>query len=227
MDISNLGNTMNLYSPTAAQGVSTSQVSGGGADGDSGRVHHGRGHGRGGQMQQAMMEALQSMGLAMPQQAGGAGAAGTNTSTSAGGGDSDGDADGGGSSATSSIKNDMRQFMHALFQSIRSENSAGTTSASQASGSGDSSTNFAAGLSALISTVSNGTAPTDLQTAFNTLAADLQASSSSSTTGGGSSGTGAGNAQATLQAFLTQLQQNLGYGASTSASTGNVISTSA
>ena len=82
------------------------------------------------------------------------------------------------------------------------------------------------GLSALIAQVGNGTAPADLQSAFAKVAADLQPTTATTTPGSSSSsGTTASTPQATLQALLTQLQQNLGYGASSStAAVGNFLS---
>ena len=74
---------------------------------------------------------------------------------------------------------------------------------------------FSSGLAALITQVSNGNAPTDLQNAFNTLVTDLQAaggngnaSTSTTTTG---TGTTASGTPVTLQSLLTTLQQDLGY----------------
>lgn len=216
-------NTSNYVSPlTSTQGVQTTpQVQGASdpdGDGDGGGRAH-KSHGRGGQMQQAMMQALQSLGLSMPQQAAGSSASSQANSSK----DADGDSDGS-TSATSNVKKDLRQFMHALFQAVKTEktSSSSTTDASSA----DPKANFAAGLSALISQVSNGSAPSDLQSAFSKLASDLQPANATSTSSANASSSGAGTTQqATLQALLTQLQQNLGYGSSSMASTGNVIST--
>jgi hypothetical protein len=72
---------------------------------------------------------------------------------------------------------------------------------------------FAGGLGAVISQVSNNQAPTQLQDAFAKVLADLQPAAPASGTGGSATGT-----SVTLQALLTQLQQNLGYGAAGSAS---------
>lgn len=216
MSISSTSNTLNVYPPVPLQGATTPQVSGGtdpDGDGDGARVH--RGHGRGGQMQQAMMQALQSLGLSLPQPSG-SNAAGTSTS------DSDGDADGS-TAATGHVKHDMRQFMHALFQAVKGENTGATASGDGTASTGDPKANFAAGLSALIAQAGNGSAPTELQDAFKQLSSDLQSSGASS--GAGGSATSAPSA--TLQALLTQLQQNLGYGNSSLAATGNVISTQA
>jgi hypothetical protein len=81
----------------------------------------------------------------------------------------------------------------------------------------------------LISQVSNGTAPSDLQSAFDKVAADLtQSGSSSANITAASSGSASSSSSATLQALLTQLQQNLGYGtSSSSAAIGNLLTTQA
>jgi hypothetical protein len=79
---------------------------------------------------------------------------------------------------------------------------------------------FAGGLGAVISQVSNNQALAPLQDAFARIVADLQPAAPSS--GAGDAGTGA---QVTLQALLTQLQQNLGYGAAGHTSAlGNLVS---
>ena len=222
------------YVAPAALTQGASQVSGASdpdGDGDGGGHRSHKARGAGGQMQNALMQALQSLGLTVPQQT----SATTTTTAAASAGqtssgtDSDGDNDGS-TSATSSVKKDMRQFMHALFQAVKTENASST---SGSSGTGTSSTdpksNFAAGLSALISQVSNGTAPADLQSAFAKVAADLQpASATSASSDSTSTGTSSSTSQATLQALLTQLQQNLGYGATSStAAIGNFVSTQA
>ena len=218
----NISATSSLLSPLATTaGVqptsvgSTSDPNGDG-DGNGGRVHHSH---RGGQMRQALMQALQSLGLSMPQATTGASAS-TQTSASAEG---DGDADGS-TAATGNVKQDMRQFMHALFLAVNSEAAPAASTGSSVSGT---QSNFASGLSALISQVSSGTAPASLQSAFAQLTSDLQQAANSSVdpTAGATS---AGTAQATLQALLSALQQDLGYGASsTTPAVGNSISTQA
>jgi hypothetical protein len=171
-------------------------------------------------MQQAMMQALQSLGLAVPGQpqatSGSSPTSPSSTST-----DSDGDSDGS-TAATGSIKKDLRQFMHALFQAVKSESSA--TSGNGTSASTDPKANFAAGLTALISQVSNGSAPSDLQSAFTQLTSDLQAAGSAAT----ATTTSATSAATTsLQALLTELQKNIGYGSSTLSPVGNLLNQTA
>ena len=190
-------------------------------DGDGGRVHHGH---RGGGMGHAVMQALQSLGLNLSQPA-----SPSSQSNAAGTTDSDGDNDGsGGASGASSVRQDLHQFMHALFQAIRSE-SAGSSDANSAATtapSGDPRAAVGSGMAALVSQVSNGSAPADLQSAFDKLLKDTQgaaaASSFSNTTGSPASGNA--TSTVTLQQLLTQLQQTLGYGpASTSDLLGNAL----
>lgn len=201
------------------QALQQPAVSNAGGDGDGGaRVHRG---GRGGQMQQAMLQALQSLGLSLPQQTATAGSA----QTASGSPDNDGDTDGS-TSATGNVKNDLRQFMHALFQAVKKESSTASAAAGTTGSSNDPKTNFSAGLSALISQASSGTAPSHLKDAFAQLMSDLQpsgAASSGAANSGGTAGASTTSPQTTLQALLAQLQQNLGYGGSNLAATGNVV----
>jgi hypothetical protein len=74
-------------------------------------------------------------------------------------------------SAKGEIKHATAQFMHALFQAVAGE----SVPAPSSSGSrNDPKASFAAGLSALITEASKGTAPAALQAAFDKLAAALQ-----------------------------------------------------
>ena len=187
-------------------------------DGDGG-VRVRKAHGGGGQMHQALTQALQSLGLSMPQ--------GSSTTTSAsqtpGSTDSDGDSDGS-TSATGGVKQDMRQFMHALFQAVKGETPSGASTTGP--NPTDPTAGFTAGLSALISQVSSGSAPSDLQGAFTKLVSDLQQANPTSTNAGSATGTtGAASTQATLQALLANLQQDLGYANSSTSAIGNSIST--
>jgi hypothetical protein len=101
---------------------------------------------------------------------------------------------------------------------------ASPTASSQSSS--DPKANFAAGLSALISQVSNNQAPAGLQSAFFQVVTDLQRTNG--TAGTSSGATTSSNPQATLQALLTQMQQNLGYGATSSSSAlGNILTAQA
>ncbi len=204
-------------------------------DGDGGtRKAHRHGHGHG-QMQAALMQALQSLGLAAPTAATsstasttGTTASTTNSSATAVSGATSDDDSGGSSAGASSVKKDLRQFMHALFQAVKNDAAAsGSTATGGTSGTSatsDPKSNFASGLSTLITQVSNGQAPSDLQNAFSQVVADMQPTTSASSSNAGGSGSGT-SPQATLQALLTQLQQNLGYGSTSStASIGNFLS---
>lgn len=175
-------------------------------------------------MGHAVMQALQSLGLNLSQPA-----SSNSQSNATGATDSDGDSDGsGGASGTSSVRQDLHQFMHALFQAIRSESAgpSGANSAGTASPSGDPRAAIGNGMAALVSQVSNGSAPADLQSAFDKLLSDAQgvtAGSSASNITGSQAG-GDATSTVTLQQLLTQLQQTLGYGpASTSDLLGNAL----
>jgi hypothetical protein len=200
---------------SGAQNTQVSSASDSDGDGD-GSVRKSQGHG---QLQGALLQALQSLGLTPTQPTSASTPASSATATTSAGTDSDGDNDGSGSK-TGGVKNDVRQFLHALFQAIKGESTAGssTTSAS----STDPKANFAAGLSALITQASNGTAPTDLQNAFSTLATDLQANSPAAASA--TSGSTDAASQKQLLQLLTQFQQNLGYGGTSSnAALGNLL----
>lgn len=222
-----------IYVPPSSvlQSTQSSQVSGSDPDGDGDggqkvKRHGGHGHG---QMQNVLMQALQSLGLGGAAITGTSGSSTATTSTQSSSKDSDGDTDGSGSSSVGNIKSDVRKLMHALFQAVKGEG-ATSGSSSTANGTGsDPKTNFAAGLSALISQVSNGQAPAELQSAFSQVVSDLQgANGASSSVGTGNTSSGTASPQVTLQALLTQMQQNLGYGAASSTSAlGNIVSAQA
>ncbi|HEY2189678.1 MAG TPA: hypothetical protein VGH48_14065, partial [Caldimonas sp.] len=166
-------------------------------------------HGRGGHMGHAVMDALQSLGLSVPQ-----------TAPSAGGDAATGGNGQDASSSTSAIQSDVHDLMHTLFEAVKGEQTAAGGATNGAADPSHSASSFSSGLSALISQVAGGNAPADLQTAFTKLESDLQANSAASS---------AGNATpVTLQAFLSKLQDSLGYGASgTSTATGNITSSAA
>jgi hypothetical protein len=215
MNITSLSSSVpTIGSSSSIQPGQVSSPSDPDGDGD-GRVH--KPHGRGGHMHAALTEAFQSLGLTVPQ----GGASASSGSASAGGDSSTS----GASSATGNVRQDMHDFMHELFQAVKSEGSANPTTTD--SGSGDPQSSFAAGLSALISQVSNGSAPAGLQDAFSKLAADLQGSASSSATTDASASSASASTQPTLQALLTNLQQDLGYGKSSTSAVGNSVSAQA
>jgi hypothetical protein len=129
------------------------------------------------------------------------------------------------SSEERTIAGDVRHLMHALFEDVRAENllapSGGSASASSTPGS-----SFASGLAALISQVQSGSAPANLQRAFDSLVANLSQVGTQSAPAVASDSPPAAsavapastlNTQALLVQFLTNLQTDLGlgYGGST------------
>ena len=221
-----ISNALTASQTPGSPGLRGPQGNGGDADGDgdgSGASRLGKGRGQGGQIQQAIVQAFQSLGLNMPSQVNSASA----SNASSGSTNSDGNTEGS-AADTTSLQNDMRQFMHTLFQALKGESgtdSSGTASSggSQSGGhSGPRKAHFAADLSKLISQTGNGNAPSDLQSAFAKLMQDMQATNAA---GSGTQGSNADTTATTLQGFLNQLQQNLGYGTSSLPATGNLIST--
>jgi hypothetical protein len=120
---------------------------------------------------------------------------------------------------------------------VRAENllapSSGSVSASSTPGS-----SFASGLAALVSQVQSGSAPANLQRAFDALVANLSQAGTQSASAAVSASTAAPastlNTQALLVQFLTNLQTDLGlgYGGSTgapaqSATSGVMVNTAA
>ncbi len=187
-----------LAAASSVSAASSAQDPDGDDDGQA-RVHHG-GHHRGGAVGSAVMAALQSLGLSV--------------SPSSGSAPQVSDASSLGNS--SPVGQDVRKVMHALFKAVRSESaSASDASGSASTGAAGAPSPFANGLSALITQVANGSAPSDLQSAFSQLVQDA-----------GSSGAAA-NASASLQGFLTQLQANLGYAVSGGSGSGNLMTTQA
>jgi hypothetical protein len=205
-------------------------------DGDGGVKKSGGHHGGHGQMQNALAQALQSLGLTLPSGTAAASATGSPSTTvgsAQSGTDNDGDSDGS-TSAPNKIQTDMHQLMSAIFQAVKSEGAASSTStATGTTGNADPSMSFASGLSALITQAANGQAPSDVQNAFSQIVANLQSASgvagASSTSGAATTAatatvTGTGTSASstenlTLQALLTQLQQNIGYNTANNAST--------
>lgn len=185
-------------------------------DGAGGKHAH-RSH-RGGHMREALMQALQNLGLSAPAQASAAPAASSARSQSS----TDGDEDPDDAGAVSNVKGDMRQFMRALFQAVKSED--GSESSAKGSQAADGRENFSDGLAALIAQVSGGSAPSALQDAFSKLVTDLQ-STNAGATSSTDAAAGATKPQVTLQALLTQLQQAVGYGVASTAPSGNLVST--
>lgn len=170
-------------------------------------------HHRAGHMHEAVQQALSSLGLKAADP--------TGKPMSAGASAQDGDADdqsGGGTS----LRQDMHDFMHALFQAVKSEAKSVSNS-----GASDAGSPFGSGLNTLITDVSNGNAPSNLQSAFNKLVSDAQANSNPAGSSANSGTTTDTQAQITLQEFLTKLQSNLGYGATGSTASGSILSATA
>ena len=162
MNISGTSNSISSFS--ALQSLQPQPVVGDADPADAGTSRPHRAHG-GGHMRQAVTQALQSLGLSMPS---------TNSTSATSSTSSDGSSsDSSSTSATSGVQQDMRQFMHSLFEAVKDGSS---SSASTATAGSDPQSTFASGLSSLISQVSAGSAPADLQASFSKLASDLQAS---------------------------------------------------
>jgi hypothetical protein len=225
--------TVSHASALTSFGVSqTSRASDPDGDGDGGggprRAQGARGHGA---MQQAMLQALSELGLSPSPASATSGASSSSTNSST----DQASTIAQGNSSTGSVGKDMRHLMHALFQALKGAGQSADATAAVGAGTASASTDpaqaFSSRLSALISQVSSGSAPSDLQTAFATVVSDLQggtagngsAPSSSTTSGGNSTSASA----VTLQAFLSRLQQDIGYGGAPTQTTGNVISASA
>jgi hypothetical protein len=189
MDIGSVGASSYVVPSQAIQSGSTLSAASNNTGGDSGRI---RGHhGHGGGMRDALMQALQSLGLSDGQ-------SGTDSSNDASASQVGNDGADGGSQAQS-VKGDMRNFMRALFQAIKGESDGATTSVGAGGPTGQAhQDSFAGGLSALITQVSSGSAPAGLQSAFNTLVADLQP-------GGSTASNAVGGAKAASSVSLTQL----------------------
>ena len=205
MSITGTSSSSYVAPSTFVQGTSTGMPACG-AQGDGDHRSGVHGHHRHGAVAGALMQALQSVGLSEPKASG-------NTSAQEG--------QSGGNDVDGTVRSDMHHFMHALFDAVKGEKSQTTDAASGTAGKG--ATDFSSGLAALISQVSNGSAPPELQSDFDKLVLASQA--------GGAAGNGsASSSSVTLQQVLTKLQQNLGYGSATTSafpSTGNLVSTSA
>lgn len=141
------------------------------------------------------------------------------------------------SSEERTIAGDVRHLMHALFEDVRAENLLATSSGS-ASASSTPGSSFTSGVAALISQVQSGSAPANLQRAFDALVANLSQVGTQSASAAASDSTAAAastlNTQALLVQFLTNLQTDLGlgYGGSTgtpaqSATSGVMVNTAA
>lgn len=126
---------------------------------------------------------------------------------------------------THTLRSDLHDFMHELFQAARSAYEASTAPTGDVPPSDSTAapgSRLAIGLGALAAQVGAGQAPAGLQGAFDQLMNDLQAYA-----GGPSSGDASGPTATppTLQQVLGALQQQLGYGSSAndSSALGNTI----
>jgi len=211
MEIGSTGLFNNVLPSSSTTTATSAQAVTGERDGNQGAHHAHHGH-RAGGMHDALAQALQSLGLSVPAQDGTA----SSSTSSSGNADADGDHDG--SATSDGVKADMHQFMHALFDAVRSEKSSSADAQGASDGRGQSSSK----LSALITDVSNGSAPADLQSSFDKLVADLQSAGASTQASSSDAG---GNASAvSLQSLLEKMQQNLGYGTSSAtAAVGNTV----
>ena len=214
MSISNVPSST-YVPPSTALGTNPGSSSAQGGGETEGVHHHGHRQG-GGQIQDALRQALQSVGLTPPSASSASAPANGSAAPSA-------------SDSTASpreIGQDVRQFMAALVQAVNGDASSSSSSTSSSasataasSGASDTKASFASGLAKVIAQVSSGNAPAGLQDAFNKLASALDPSGNSSSA-----------STPTLQNLLTQFQQNLGYGSngsSNSAALGNLVSTQA
>ncbi len=195
--------------------------------------------GGGNLLMQALAQALESLGLTLSSDTSGsqAPAASAANSTSSSTAASTGSA-GSAAAATSaaappassgsgcspqvrSIAGDIRHLMHALFEDVWAENllapSSGATGSSATTASSTPSGSFTSGLAALVSQIQSGSAPANLQQAFDSLVANLQ-QPSGAVPDPISQGASEASAPALLLQFLTNLQTNLGLGYGGSAS---------
>ncbi len=237
--------------------------------GHHGRHHEGGDHGHGGgRMHHALAQALQSLGLALPQRSQApaptpapAPASPTDASTP---GATTGTPDAASPStaaaaapadARQTLRTDVHDFMHALFQALRdtvgsaspatpadgsaaspSTDATGATPAVDRDGDDDGDhgrvngqdmrDRFSNALSTLIGQVGSGNAPAGLQSAFDKLVSDLQSYRSSTTQP--APDPAAPQGAPTLQQLLSALQQQTGYGRSAGCGTvGNTINVTA
>jgi hypothetical protein len=185
MNISSIGQNTTATAVSSPQSAPSTQPARrvhseheGHGDGPRKADHH---HGGGGRMHHALASALQSLGLTLPAMESSDKKADADKQVSA-------------SAAASNGEQDMRQFMHALFQAVKGQAPASSPGAATnpvgnppsvkaAEGERhDMRDKFAAGLASLISQVAAGKAPAELQAAFTKLAADLQPASAAGST---------------------------------------------
>ncbi|HUP07776.1 MAG TPA: hypothetical protein VMU47_11525 [Caldimonas sp.] len=204
MNISTLSSSSTLVPVGGAAPVAAGGSAAEGND-EAGAVHGAHRHG-GGHMGHAMTQALQALGLSVP------------SASNDGDADDAASASGAAQSATApasgDVRRDLHNLMHALFEAVKGQQDTAGGASNGAADPSHAGSSFSSGLASLISQVSSGNAPARLQAAFTKLETDLQ----------GTSAPAAADANApTLQAFLTKLQDGLGYGTGASSSPAGAI----
>ena len=212
MNIGNLSSSSTLLSTTSTSATATTQPIGSDADDATGAgtptaVRGGHHHG-GGHIGHAVADALKSLGLSLPQPA--APNSGDDAAPSAG---DSGQASS--VSATGELRSDLHDLMHAMFEAVKGQQQTAGGATNGAADPSHASSSFSSGLASLISQVSSGNAPADLQAAFTKLEGDLPGTTAVSAS--------ADATTPTLQAFLTKLQDGLGYGTSASTTAAGAI----
>jgi hypothetical protein len=209
----NIGNLSSSSAFVATTGTSATTAAPIASDGDgantgssAGAVHEAHRHG-GGHVGRAVMDALQALGLSVPQPE----AANGNGDAQSAAGDAQASS---ATAASGDVRGDLHALMHQLFEAVKEQQDAAGGTANGAADPSHAGSSFSSGLASLISQVSSGTAPAGLQAAFTKLENDVHATGAS-TAGASTAGSTAGDATApTLQAFLAKLQDGLGYGRS-------------
>jgi len=180
---------------------------GGTAAADVDRLQTGLASGR---MGRTVLDALASLGLSVPDTSAQPEADGAASAPSSAAG-----------SSAQSLGAHLHQFMHAMFDAVRSEALATAQDGAASGPAKDAGSIFRAGMSALVADVAQGEVSSQLQAAFNALVADLQPSRSSS----GQSATP--DPTISLKNVLVQLQQAFLYGDSGAPQPGMLVSATA
>ncbi len=193
------------FSQESSQVIGDVQAPGGDQNASRSVFHHHRGG-----IGHALMQTLKQLLLSLPSDTSGENAKEPSSDLDQNGAES----------RASALRADMHNFMHALFQAIRSQEPNSISGASAYSG-GFEGQKFDQGLSSLISLMTSGSTASndqisDLEASFDTLIADLR--------NGSTQGLSTQQTQnVTLQDFLTKLQQNLLDSPQHVSVTGNVV----
>jgi hypothetical protein len=221
MSVSGLINNSSLWSSAQVCGSSAVTGAAGGSDGNTGA---GRAHRHGGGMMKDVMQALSAMGLSPDAASSGAGTAASGSSS----------ADG--TSDPSQVQQALHQFMHDLFQTMQSAQSGqpatGSVDSSTTAGAASPYANMESTLQTMIGDLASGTSASsgtlgNLQSDFQNLVSAMGGNSSAA---GNSSNSGTGDTStsaATLQTFLTNLEQEMASHQMTPNAVGNNVSTQA